>query len=115
MGSSRAFSPIQGMNGRVGNTEGARYSTSLKYRVNLGRFRAAALWQFGGYGQNNAANGAYQLQAGGDIPTSGKGVLSIDATVSKIALWHIAAQGWRGLMSAAGRSRHKPAGRQFGL
>ena len=61
------------MNGRVGNTEGARYSTSLKYRVNLGRFRAAALWQFGGYGQNNAANGAYQLQAGGDIPTSGKG------------------------------------------
>ena len=70
------------MNGRVGNTEGARYSTSLKYRVNLGRFRAAALWQFGGYGQNNAANVAYQLQAGGDIPTSGKGVLSIDAIYS---------------------------------
>ena len=72
------------MTGGVGNTEDARYSTSLQYRVNLGRFRAAALWQFGGYGQNNAANGAYQLQAGGDIPTSGKGVLSLDAIYSYV-------------------------------
>jgi hypothetical protein len=79
MGSSRAFSPIQGMTGGVGNTEDARYSTSLKYRVSLGYFRMAALWQFGGYAQNNAANGAYQFQAGADIPTSGRGVLSIDA------------------------------------
>jgi predicted porin len=79
MGNSAAFSPIQGMTGGVGNSEDTRYSTSLKYRVNLGHFRAAALWQFGGYAQNNAANGAYQFQAGADIPTSGKGVLSVDA------------------------------------
>ena len=30
-------------------------------------FRAAALWQFGGYGQNNGADGAYQGQS---APTS---------------------------------------------
>jgi predicted porin len=83
MGASQAFSPISGMIGGVGNTEDTRYSTSLKYRVNLGYFRAAALWQFGGYAQNNAANGAYQFQAGADIPT-GKGVLSVDAIYSQV-------------------------------
>jgi len=35
-----------------GNTENCRNSTSLKYRINVGQFRAAALWQFGGYAQN---------------------------------------------------------------
>jgi predicted porin len=84
MGASLAFSPIQGMTGGVGNTEDTRYSTSLKYRVNLGHFRAAALWQVGGYAQNNAADGAYQFQAGADIPTSGNGVLSIDAIYSYV-------------------------------
>ena len=84
MGSSAAFSPIQGMTGGIGDTEDTRYSTSLKYRVGLGRFRVAALWQFGGYAQNNAANGAYQFQAGADIPTSGKGVLSVDAIYSSV-------------------------------
>ncbi|MBV8320022.1 MAG: porin [Hyphomicrobiales bacterium] len=82
-GASLAFSPISGMIGGVGDTEDTRYSTSLKYRVNLGQFRAAALWQFGGYAQNNAANGAYQFQAGADIPT-GKGVLSVDAIYSQV-------------------------------
>jgi hypothetical protein len=42
----------------------------------------AALWQFGGYGQNNAPDGAYQVQAGADIPTWGKSVLSVDAIYS---------------------------------
>jgi len=56
----------------------------LKYRVNVGQFRAAALWQFGGYAQNNASNGAYQFQAGGDISTWGKGVLSVDAIYSHV-------------------------------
>ena len=84
MGSSRAFSPIQGMTGGVGNTEDTRYSTSLKYRVNVGQYRVVALWQFGGYAQNNAANGAYQFQAGADIPTSGEGVLSVDAIYSYV-------------------------------
>src|SRR5712672_1510351 len=80
-GASYAFSPIgfQGITCGGGNTQNCRHSTSLKYRVNVGRFRAAALWQFGGYAQNNASNGAYQFQAGADISTWGKGVLSVDA------------------------------------
>jgi predicted porin len=83
-GASYAFSPIgfQGITCGGGNTENCRNSTSLKYRVNIGQFRAAALWQFGGYAQNNASNGAYQFGVGGDIPTWGKDVLSFDAIYS---------------------------------
>ena len=86
MGGSYAFSPIgfQGITCGGGNTENCRHSTSLKYRLNVGQFRLAALWQFGGYGQNNASNGAYQFQAGADIPTLGVGVLSIDAIYSYV-------------------------------
>ena len=78
---SYAFSPIgfQGIDCGGGNTENCRDSTSLKYRVDVGYMRAAALWQFGAYAQNNASNGAYQFQAGADIPTWGKSVLSLDA------------------------------------
>ena len=85
-GASYGFSPIgfQGITCGGGNTENCRNSTSLKYRVNVGQFRAAALWQFGGYAQNNASNGAYQFQAGGDIPTWGNGVLSVDAIYSHV-------------------------------
>jgi len=84
LGGSYAFSPIgfQGITCGGGNTENCRNSTSLKYRVNVGQFRAAALWQFGGYAQNNASNGAYQFGVGGDIPTWGKDVLSFDAIYS---------------------------------
>jgi predicted porin len=83
---SYAFSPIgfQGITCGGGNTENCRHSTSLKYRVNVGHFRAAALWQFGGYAQNNASNGAYQFQIGADIPTWGKDVLSVDAIYSYV-------------------------------
>jgi len=85
-GASYAFSPIgfQGITCGGGNTENCRHSTSLKYRVNVGQFRAATLWQFGGYAQNNASNGAYQFQAGADISTWGKGVLSVDAIYSYV-------------------------------
>jgi predicted porin len=85
-GGSYAFSPIgfQGITCGGGNTENCRNSTSLKYRVDVGHFRAAALWQFGGYAQNNASNGAYQIQAGADIPTWDKGVLSVDAIYSYV-------------------------------
>jgi predicted porin len=83
---SYAFSPIgfQGITCGVGNTEDCRYSTSVKYRLNIGQFRVAALWQFGGYAQNNAANGAYQLQLGGDIPHLANGTLSLDAIFSYV-------------------------------
>src|SRR6266852_3238615 len=85
-GASYGFSPIgfQGITCGGGNTENCRHSTSLKYRVNVGQFRAAALWQFGGYAQNNASNGAYQFQAGGDVSTWGNGVLSVDAIYSYV-------------------------------
>jgi predicted porin len=83
---SYAFSPIgfQGITCGGGNTENCRNSTSLKYRVKVGDFRAAALWQFGGYELNNASKGAYQLQAGGDFSMWGKGVLSVDAIYSYV-------------------------------
>src|SRR5947209_17340675 len=84
-GASYAFSPIgfQGITCGGGNTENCRHSTSLKYRVSADRFRLAALWQFGGYSLNNASNGAYQFQAGADIPWGG-GTLSVDAIYSYV-------------------------------
>jgi predicted porin len=84
-GASYGFSPIgfQGITCGGGNTENCRNSTSLKYRIKFGQFRAAALWQFGGYAENNASNGAYQFQAGGDIHW-GKGVLSVDGIYSHV-------------------------------
>ena len=86
LGASYGFSPIgfQGITCGGGNTQNCRHSTSLKYRVNVGQFRAAALWQFGGYAQNNGSNGAYQFQVGGDISPWGQGVLSLDAIYSHV-------------------------------
>jgi predicted porin len=81
MSASYAFSPIgwQGITCGVGDTEDCRFSTSVKYRVDIGQFRVAALWQFGGYELNNAATGSYQLQVGGDIANLAGGTLSLDA------------------------------------
>src|SRR5215813_334361 len=86
MAASNAFSVIgfQGITCGGGNTENCRNSTSLKYRLTVGQFRVAALWQFGGYGQNNASNGAYQFGAGADIANLGNGVLSLDAIYSYV-------------------------------
>src|SRR5258707_9418535 len=86
MGASFAFSPIgwQGITCGVGNTEDCRFSTSVKYHVDIGQFRVAALWQFGGYDLNNAATGAYQLQLGGDITNLAGGTLSLDAIGSYV-------------------------------
>src|ERR1700738_2201851 len=86
MGASYAFSPIgwQGITCGVGDTEDCRFSTSVKYRVDIGQFRVAALWQFGGYDLNNAATGSYQFQLGGDIPNLAGGTLSVDAIGSYV-------------------------------
>jgi predicted porin len=88
MGGSYAFSPIgwSGATAGIGDTEDARYSTAFKYRVDVGMFRAAALWQVGGYDLNNASNGAYQFQLGGDYPVNGGayGGLSLDAIYSHV-------------------------------
>ena len=86
MGASYAFSPIgwQGITCGGGNTENCRHTTSLKYKLTVGQYRVAAIWQFGGYGDNNAANGAYQIGVGGDIPHLAGGVLSFDAIYSYV-------------------------------
>ncbi len=86
MGGSYAFSPIgwQGITCGVGDTETCRFSTAVKYRVDIGQFRVAALWQFGGYDLNNAATGSYQLQIGGDIANLAGGTLSLDAIGSYV-------------------------------
>jgi predicted porin len=79
MGGAYAFSPI-GFSGIVaggGATEDAKYSTSAKYRVNIGNFRIGALAAFGGYDMNNGAKEAYQGQIGGDFHV-GPGLLSTD-------------------------------------
>jgi predicted porin len=81
MGGSYAFSPIgfSGTTCGIGDTELCRLTTALKYRVTVGQFRAAALWQFGGYTQNNPTNGAYQAEMGVDVPRLAGGTLSLDA------------------------------------
>src|SRR5712675_1338842 len=86
MSASYAFSPIgfQGITCGVGDTQDCRFSTSVKYRVDIGQFRVAALWQFGGYSLNNAATGSYQLQLGGDIANLAGGTLSLDAIGSYV-------------------------------
>jgi predicted porin len=86
MGGSYAFSPIgwQGITCGAGDTEDCRFSTSVKYHLDIGQFRVAALWQFGGYSANNAATNSYQLQVGGDIANLAGGTLSLDAIGSQV-------------------------------
>ena len=65
-----------------GITETARATTAVKYRFEYGDFRAAVLYQFGGYDLDNGANSAVQLQLGGDIRHLGPGTLSFDGIFS---------------------------------
>jgi predicted porin len=79
MGGAYAFSPI-GFSGTVGgggDTQDAKYSSAIKYRVNIGNFRLGALYQFGGYDLNNGSKEAWNASVGGDIHV-GPGVLSVD-------------------------------------
>jgi predicted porin len=69
MGNSYAFSLIGNSStyvSGVGDTEVARYNTSIKYQIAYNNFRAGALWQWGGYDQGNGAQGAYQFDVGAD-------------------------------------------------
>ena len=84
MGASYAFSPIgySGVDLGAGDTEDARYSTAVKYRVDYGMFRAAGIYQFGGYELDNSTTSAWGVQLGGDfnIPF---GKLALDAIYTK--------------------------------
>jgi len=69
MAASYAFSLIGNSStyvSGVGDTEVARYNTSVKYQITYDNVRAGALWQFGGYEQGDGSDGAYQFDLGGD-------------------------------------------------
>ena len=81
MATAPAFSVIGASStaGGSGDTEDARYATSVQYGTHIGAFRLAALYQFGGYSQGNGSNGAIEAQIGGDF-----GGFSFDAVASKV-------------------------------
>jgi predicted porin len=67
MSSAPAFSVI-GISSTVaggGDTENARYNTSLKYQVEAGPLRFSALYQLGGFDQGNGSNGAFSTEVEG--------------------------------------------------
>jgi predicted porin len=69
-GGSYAFSMIGNSStfvGGTGDTETARYNTSVKYQVTYNGFRAGALAQIGGWSDGNGAREAYQADIGADI------------------------------------------------
>lgn len=84
-GASYAFSPIgySGVTAGVGDTEDARYTTALKYKLDFQGFRAAVLYQFGDYAAGNASTAAYEGQLGGDFPV-GAGQVSLDGIYSYV-------------------------------
>jgi len=85
MGASYAFAMI-GYSGKyagAGGTEEARWTTAIKYRVNVGDFRFAVMGQpitgsDDGYNAYNPNNGAVAGQIGSDIKQFGPGILSWD-------------------------------------
>jgi predicted porin len=82
MGGSYAFSVIgwQGTAVGGGDTEDARVSTAVKYRVNVGDwFRLGAIYQVGGYENNNGAAAVWGAQIGKDFDFGANGKLSVDA------------------------------------
>ena len=81
MAAAPAFSVIGASNtaGGSGDTEDARYATSVQYLINIGAFRLGTLYQFGGYSQGNGSNGAIEAQVGGDF-----GGFSFDLVASKV-------------------------------
>src|SRR6202035_5772205 len=63
-----------------GDTEDARISTAIKYRVDVGNlFRLGAVYQVGGYENNNGAPGVWGGQIGKDFDFGAYGKLSVDA------------------------------------
>jgi predicted porin len=82
MGAAYAFSVIgwQGTAVGGGDTEDARISTAIKYRVDVGNwFRLGAVYQVGGYGNNNGAQDVWGAQIGKDFDFGAYGKLSVDA------------------------------------
>jgi predicted porin len=81
MAAAPAFSVIGASStaGGAGDTEDARFNTSVQYSNHIGPIRFAALYQFSGYSQGNGSNGAIEAQVGGDFAG-----FSFDAVASKV-------------------------------
>lgn len=81
MAAAPAFSVIGASNtaGGAGDTEDARFATSVQYANHIGPFRFAVLYQFGGYSQGNGSNGAIEGQIGADF-----GGFSFDVIANKV-------------------------------
>ena len=82
MGASYGFSVIgwQGTAVGGGDTEDARISTAVKYRVDVGDwFRVGAIYQVGGYENNNGAQSVWGAQIGKDFNLGAYGKFSFDA------------------------------------
>jgi hypothetical protein len=82
MAGAYAFSPLgfSGKTAGAGDTEDARWTTAIKYRVNIGDVRLSAMGQPGfGYGAFNPNQGAISGGIGGDIKHLVPGVISLDA------------------------------------
>jgi predicted porin len=69
MGAAPNFSVIGVSNTAAGggDTQTARFNTSLQYRFGVGPFHFATLYQFGGFDQGNGSNGAFSLGMTGDF------------------------------------------------
>ena len=85
MGGSYAFSLIgnSGATCGAGDTEECRWTTEIKYRVNIGDFRFVVAGQpivgaQNGFNTYNPNNGAIEAGIGGDIRRLGPGILSVD-------------------------------------
>jgi predicted porin len=82
MGASYGFSVIgwQGTAVGGGDTEDARISTAVKYRADVGDwFRVGAIYQVGGYENNNGAAHVWGAQIGKDFNLGAYGKFSFDA------------------------------------
>jgi predicted porin len=89
MGGAYAFSPIgfSGLTCGAGDTEECRWTTAIKYRVNIGDARLAVMGQpitgTSAYNAYNPNNGAVEGDIGGDVRV-GPGLLSLDGLGSYI-------------------------------
>jgi predicted porin len=90
-GGAYAFSLI-GTSGTVvagtGETETARYNTSFKYLYNNNGLRFGAIAQVGGWAEGNGAQGAFQVDVGGDLAGfSVDAIYAYDRDAAKLGTW----------------------------
>lgn len=105
MGGAYAFSIIgnSGLTCGAGDTETCRWTTAIKYRLNIGDFRFVVAGQpvggaQGGYNAYNANNGAIEGGVGYDFRHFGPGTLSVDV----LGAYEVDAVNWSTLFTSVG-------------